>query len=102
VVADYEAAWVELGELIQSREGWGSKTLAAEMAAVLARHRVSEGTIERILRLHGGQIAVVMSTPEAPASDVRGTTPRAVEPVPGHSKTEEVTDGSRNSRVAVG
>lgn len=101
-MVDAEAAWLEAVELIATREGWGSTTLLGEMQKIFARHRVSETQVERVLRLYGGRIAVVMETPEAPASDVGGTSPLDVAPVPGHSKTLGGHDGSRHAAAAVG
>jgi hypothetical protein len=95
-LVDHSAAWLDLVKLIESRDGWGSKQLLAEMSKLEAKHRVSEGLIERVLRLYGVQLAdaVNQSIPEAPANGRSGTTPTAPEPVTGQSKTEEVTNGS--------
>lgn len=90
MVADYEAAWVELGALVASREGWGSKTLSAEMAKILAKYRVSETQVERVLRLYGGSVSVVMSTSEASAYGTGGNdeavVPTAPAPTPPSSE----------------
>ena len=100
MVADYEAAWVELAALVSSREGWGGKALAAEMAKILAKYRVSETQIERVLRLYGGSVSVVISTPEAPAYGVGGNdeavVPTAPAPRPPASEDpKEDRDGSQ-------
>lgn len=95
-LADYEAAWLELGEVVASREGWGAKALAAEMQKVLARHQIPEGHVERLLRLYGGRVSIVIETPEAPASDGNGSTPSPAAPVPGHRQTPGGHDGSRH------
>lgn len=69
---DYEAAWVELGELIASREGWGAKVLAQEMAKVAAAHRVGESFLERGLRIYGGELKLVAQPTEQSSSGPGG------------------------------
>lgn len=62
-VVDYEAAWDELQELLLTRDGWGTRTILAEMAALRVKHKS-----------------------EDPASAEQGTTPTASRA--GHDDTE--------------
>lgn len=97
---DYEQAWVELGELIASRDGWGSKALTLEMAKLAASHRISETFLERALRIYGGQVTLVVDSPEASSSDPGGT-PIGLATIPGHQQSEGGRDGSsRNAEPA--
>lgn len=36
---DYDAAWSELQELLLRRDGWGTRTILAEMAALRVKHK---------------------------------------------------------------
>ena len=38
---DYEAAWEELQERILERDGWGTRTLVTEMAALRVKHKIT-------------------------------------------------------------
>lgn len=51
MAVDYEAAWDELQERILQRDGWGSRTLVAEMADLRIKHRIQESLLSRALRI---------------------------------------------------
>lgn len=51
MAVDYEAAWDELQERILQRDGWGSRTLVAEMADLRIKHKIQEGLLARALRI---------------------------------------------------
>lgn len=69
---DYSAAWVDLGELIASRPGWGSKALAEEMAKIAAANRVGENLWEQALRIYEGELTLGLKPPEASSSEPGG------------------------------
>lgn len=104
---DYEAAWNDLQQKLLTREGWGTRTLITEMADIAVQNRVPEGPLERFFRMYSGRlaraVAAHLSTAEATADSLTGTTPVEREPDPARVKTQEVAhDGSRNSsRTAV-
>lgn len=78
---DYEAAWIELLDLVASRDGWGSKTLISEAAQVAARHRVSESLVERVIRIYGeGPLVVHNQGQSAPVGGGKPTALRADTP----------------------
>lgn len=51
MAVDYEAAWDDLQERILKRDGWGSRTLVAEMADLRVKHRIPESLLSRALRI---------------------------------------------------
>lgn len=96
---DFEAAWHELSETLLTRDGWGTKTLAAHMADIAVRNRVPEGPLERVFRMNRGRLARLIAShinTEAPPSVLAGTTPGEGVEVPDDQKTEEVADDARD------
>lgn len=91
-VVDYEAAWIELLDLVVSRPGWGSSTLAAEAASIAARHRVPESLVERVMRLYGEDVMNPGKT--IPTDGGTPTAPRIVAPT---NEARGVHDGSQRS-----
>lgn len=62
---DAEAAWADLAERVAERDGWGAKTLLAEMRQLETKHRLQEGLFQRFLRVYGGRFSVVVNPAEA-------------------------------------
>jgi hypothetical protein len=67
-VVDYERAWHALLAKIAERDGWGSAKLTLEAARIAGQHQVSEGFIERALRMYGGEVTFTTSTPGGSSS----------------------------------
>jgi hypothetical protein len=67
---DYAAAWDDLQAILLRRDGWGTRTIIAEMADLRVKHRIPEADVARLLRLAGsaasGELAV-----EPPALEPR-------------------------------
>lgn len=102
MVTDYEAAWADLAEAVQeSPGGWGVRNLLAEMSRIAARHRVTETQVEQVLRLYGGRVAIVMSTPAEGANGSGGTSPDGAAPSARATEDRGGRDGSSISREPV-
>lgn len=99
---DYEAAWNDWQEKMLTRDGWGTKTMAAEMADIAVKNRVPEGPLERLLRLHGGRLARLIAShinAEEKATALTGTTPGEREPDPARVKSEEDAHDGRTDHT---
>lgn len=76
---DYRSAWDELQERLLQRDGWGTRTVIAEMADLRVKHRIPEGDVARSLRLAAqlasGETAVEPPLPahsDGPIEDLGG------------------------------
>lgn len=56
MVVDYEAAWIELQELVASKSQHGREPTLTAMAELAAKHRVLAGELSRLLRLYGVEV----------------------------------------------
>lgn len=56
MVTDYEAAWIELQQLVASKTQHGREGLLVEMAQIASRHRVA-GELPSLLRLYGVEVS---------------------------------------------
>jgi hypothetical protein len=59
---DYEAAWIELGDRLRAKPGWGAKELHELMAEVVAKHRLPENFVQQIVRLYGDSVHLSITT----------------------------------------
>lgn len=50
---DYRSAWDDLQALLLRRDGWGTRTLLAEMADLRVKHTIPEPDVARALNLAG-------------------------------------------------
>jgi hypothetical protein len=64
---DFELAWVDLGDRLRAKPGWGAKELHELMAEVAAAHRLPENFVQQIVRLYGDSIHISI-TPETGAA----------------------------------
>jgi hypothetical protein len=69
---DYKSAWEEFQALLLRRDGWGTRTLLAEMADLRVKHTIPEPDVARALRLAGAVTSGELTVhPPLTASDAR-------------------------------
>lgn len=101
MVADYEAAWLELSEYIASKTQHGREATLTRMAEIVASHRVPAGEKSRLLRLYGIEVertrAAAVETDRDQLDTLGGGAPSPSDGgLSGHHRTEEVHDGRRS------
>lgn len=106
MVADYEAAWIELQALVAGKTQHGREGLLAAMAEIAQRQRVPAGELSRLLRLYGVEVerarSIAADTQRDGAADFAGGLDSPADGGPPRIIDRGGHDGSRrNGRAAV-